>query len=99
MVMPGIIFGAIFGGITTVTEAAVIAVLYSAFVGMAVYKRIKVRDLPKIILASTDQHRHVHAPDRLRHGVLLGHDRGAGAADGGQRSWRVSPPRPGSSCS
>ena len=51
--MPGIIFGAIFGGITTVTEAAVIAVLYSAFVGMAIYQRITVKDLPKIILAST----------------------------------------------
>jgi C4-dicarboxylate transporter DctM subunit len=53
LVMPGIIFGAIFGGITTVTEAAVIAVLYSAFVGMVIYKRIGVRDLPRIILAST----------------------------------------------
>ncbi len=53
LIMPGIIFGAIFGGVTTVTEAAVIAVLYSAFVGMAIYKRIGVRDLPKIILAST----------------------------------------------
>ncbi|MFB3819632.1 MAG: TRAP transporter large permease [Candidatus Methylomirabilales bacterium] len=53
MVMPGIIFGAIFGGVTTVTEAAVIAVLYAGLVGMAVYKRIQVRDLPKIILAST----------------------------------------------
>ena len=53
MVMPGIIFGAIFGGITTVTEAAVIAVLYSAAVGMAIYKRIAVRDLPKILLSST----------------------------------------------
>ena len=53
LVMPGIIFGAIFGGITTVTEAAVIAVLYSAFVGMVVYRRIGVRDLPKIVLAST----------------------------------------------
>ncbi len=53
MVMPGIIFGAIFGGITTVTEAAVIAVLYSAFVGMVIYRRIRVQDLPKIILSST----------------------------------------------
>ena len=53
MVMPGIIFGAIFGGITTVTEAAVIAVLYSAFVGLAVYKRFRLRDLPHIVLAST----------------------------------------------
>jgi tripartite ATP-independent transporter DctM subunit len=53
MVMPGIIFGAIFGGVTTVTEAAVVAVLYSAFVGMVIYKRIAVKDLPRIILAST----------------------------------------------
>jgi C4-dicarboxylate transporter DctM subunit len=53
MIMPGIIFGAIFGGVTTVTEAAVIAVLYAGLVGMAVYKRIAIRDLPGIILAST----------------------------------------------
>jgi len=53
MVMPGIIFGAIFGGITTVTEAAVVAVLYSAFVGLVVYRRFSVRNLPEILLAST----------------------------------------------
>jgi len=33
MVMPLIIFGAIFGGVTTVTEAAVVAVLYAAALG------------------------------------------------------------------
>lgn len=53
MVMPLIIFGAIFGGITTVTEAAVVAVLYSAFVGLVVYRRFGLRDLPGIFLAST----------------------------------------------
>ena len=53
MVMPVIIFGAIFGGVTTVTEAAVVAVLYSAFVGLVVYRRFRVRDLPAILLAST----------------------------------------------
>jgi C4-dicarboxylate transporter DctM subunit len=53
MVMPGIIFGSIFGGITTVTEAAVVAVLYSAFVGLVIYKRFRWRDLSGIILAST----------------------------------------------
>lgn len=53
MVMPVIIFGAIFGGITTVTEAAVVAVLYAAFVGLAVYRRFRVRDLFGILLAST----------------------------------------------
>ena len=53
MIMPGIIFGSIFGGITTVTEAAVVAVLYSAFVGLFVYRKYTLADLPKIILAST----------------------------------------------
>jgi len=53
MVMPVIIFGAIFGGITTVTEAAVVAVLYAAFVGLVVYRRFRLRDLPEILLAST----------------------------------------------
>jgi tripartite ATP-independent transporter DctM subunit len=53
MVMPGIIFGCIFGGVTTVTEAAVIAVLYSAFVGIVVYRRFTVAKLPEILLAST----------------------------------------------
>ncbi|MCC6195884.1 MAG: TRAP transporter large permease [Burkholderiales bacterium] len=53
MVMPVIIFGAIFGGVTTVTEAAVVAVLYAAFVGLVVYRRFGVRDLPQIMVAST----------------------------------------------
>ena len=53
MVMPIIIFGAIFGGITTVTEAAVVAVLYSALVGLVVYRRFGLRDLPAILLASS----------------------------------------------
>jgi tripartite ATP-independent transporter DctM subunit len=53
MVMPLIIFGAIFGGITTVTEAAVVAVLYSAVVGLVVYRRFGLRDLPAILLASS----------------------------------------------
>ncbi len=53
MIMPVIIFGSIFGGITTVTEAAVIAVLYSAFVGLVVYRRFSLAKLPEILLAST----------------------------------------------
>jgi tripartite ATP-independent transporter DctM subunit len=53
MVMPLIIFGAIFGGITTVTEAAVVAVLYAAIVGLVVYRRFRLRDLRAILLASS----------------------------------------------
>ncbi len=53
MIMPGIIFGSIFGGITTVTEAAVVAVLYAAFVGIVVYRQISLAKIPSIILSST----------------------------------------------
>lgn len=53
MIMPGIIFGSIFGGITTVTEAAVVAVLYAAFVGIVIYRQISLAKLPSIILSST----------------------------------------------
>ncbi len=53
MIMPGIIFGSIFGGITTVTEAAVVAVIYAAFVGIVVYRQITLAKLPSIILSST----------------------------------------------
>ncbi len=53
MIMPGIIFGSIFLGIATVTEAAVVAVLYAAFVGVVVYREIPITKLPSIVLAST----------------------------------------------
>ncbi|MHB1006114.1 MAG: TRAP transporter large permease [Chloroflexota bacterium] len=53
MIMPGIIFGSIFLGITTVTEAAVVAVLYAAFVGLVVYRDITIKQLPQIVLTST----------------------------------------------
>jgi C4-dicarboxylate transporter DctM subunit len=50
--MPLIIVGGIYGGIFTPTESAVVAVLYALFLGMAVYKEIKVRDLPHIFVDS-----------------------------------------------
>jgi len=50
--MPAIIFGGILGGIMTPTEASVIAVLYAAIVGLFVYREIKWRDLPEIIVKS-----------------------------------------------
>ena len=48
--MPAIIFGGILGGITTPTEASVIAVLYAAIVGLFVYREIAWRDLPEILI-------------------------------------------------
>ncbi len=53
LMMPVIIFGSIFAGAATVTEAAVIAVLYALAVGLFVYREISVRDLPGLLLESS----------------------------------------------
>src|SRR5438094_824589 len=50
--MPVIIFGGILGGIMTPTEASVIAVLYAAVVGVFVYREIKWKNLPDIVISS-----------------------------------------------
>ncbi len=46
----GIILGGIVGGIFTATEAAIVAVVYSLFVGGFVYRELKWSHLPKILL-------------------------------------------------
>jgi tripartite ATP-independent transporter DctM subunit len=46
-----ILFG-ILGGIFTPTEASIAAVIYAVFVGKFVYKELKFKDLPKILLDS-----------------------------------------------
>lgn len=48
LMMPVIILGGIFGGIFTATEAAVVAVAYALVVGVVVYRKIPVSDLPRI---------------------------------------------------
>ncbi len=48
--MPVIILGGIKAGVVTPTEAAVIAAAYAMFVGMVIYRELKPRDLPKVIL-------------------------------------------------
>ena len=50
--LPAIIFGGILGGVMTPTEAASLAVLYAAIVGLFVYREIKWRDLPAIMARS-----------------------------------------------
>ena len=45
LMMPIIILGGIYGGIFTPTEAAAVAAVYGIFVGMFVYKKIKIKDL------------------------------------------------------
>ncbi len=50
--LPLIIFGGIFTGIVTVTEAALVAVIYALVVGLFVYKEIKWRELPEMFVGS-----------------------------------------------
>lgn len=50
--MPFLILGGIYGGIFTPTEAAAVAVFYSLFVGLFIYKDLKLKDLPKVFVRS-----------------------------------------------
>ena len=52
LLIPVIILGGIYGGIFTPTEAAAIAGVYGAIVGIFVYKEIKLKDLAYIIYRS-----------------------------------------------
>jgi len=45
LLTPVVILGSIFSGVTTVTEAAVLAVLYATFVGAVVYRNLTLKDL------------------------------------------------------
>lgn len=47
-----IVIGGILGGIFTATEAAAIAVLYSFILAIFVYREVKCKDLPEILLQS-----------------------------------------------
>lgn len=55
LLMPIIVLGGIYGGIFTPTEAAVIAVAYSLFIGVVVYRNIKFKDLVNIFRDSAVQ--------------------------------------------
>lgn len=50
LLIPVIILGGIYGGIFTPTEAAVVAVFYALFVGLVIYKELKIKYLPKILV-------------------------------------------------
>lgn len=50
LIAPFIIVGGIITGIVTPTEAAVIAVLYSFICGFFIFREIKLKDIPKILL-------------------------------------------------
>ena len=52
LILPVIIFGSIFSGAATVTESAVLAVLYALLVGVLVYRETPPRELPRLLLDS-----------------------------------------------
>ncbi len=52
VLMPVIILGGIYAGIFTPTEAAAVAVFYGLFVGLFVYREMKLSHLPKILVDS-----------------------------------------------
>ena len=50
LLAPVIILGGLYGGIFTPTEAAVVAVFYSLFLGVIVYRTLKFKDLYQILV-------------------------------------------------
>ena len=52
LMMPVIILGGIYKGIFTPTEAAAVAAVYGAFVGLFIYKELRWQDLPKTLLTA-----------------------------------------------
>ena len=47
-----IIFAGIMGGVFTATEASAVAVVYAALVGFLVYRKLRLRDLPRILMTA-----------------------------------------------
>jgi len=52
LLMPAIIMGGILGGIFTPTEAAVVAVVYAFIVSFFIYREIRWKDIPKVLIDS-----------------------------------------------
>jgi tripartite ATP-independent transporter DctM subunit len=49
-----IVIGGIIAGIFTATEASAVAVVYSLFLSMVVYREIRIRDLPEVLLKAVE---------------------------------------------
>lgn len=52
LIMPFIILGGIYSGVFTPTEAGAVAAVYGLFVGLFIYKDLKIKDLPKVVYDS-----------------------------------------------
>ncbi|MCM3714784.1 TRAP transporter large permease [Halalkalibacter oceani] len=55
LLMPVIILGGILGGIFTPTEAAGVAVVVAFIIGTFIYRKLKWRDLPTILISAANQ--------------------------------------------
>lgn len=55
LLIPVIILGGIYGGVFTPTESAVVAVFYGLFVGVFIYKELKLKQIKKILIDSSVQ--------------------------------------------
>ena len=66
-----IIIGGIYSGIFTATEAAAMAAIYSFFVAIFVYKDLKMKDVPKVLLDSANMSRDAALHHHQRGALLL----------------------------
>lgn len=54
LLAPVILFVAIYTGIVTTTEAAIVASLYALLIGLFAYRDLKVRDLPRVMIMTCE---------------------------------------------
>ena len=54
LLSPVILFAAIYTGVVTTTEAALIAAFYSLIIGVLAYKDLKIKNLPRVILSTCE---------------------------------------------
>ena len=82
LLLPVIIFGSIFTGAATVTESAVLAVVYALFVGVFFYRELPIRQTPQDDPGKHLAQRGEHVADRFRLGLYVALGAGPGAPDG-----------------
>lgn len=54
LLAPVILFAAIYTGVVTTTEAAIVAAFYSMIIGLVVYKDLKWKDIPRVMLDTVE---------------------------------------------
>ena len=54
LMAPVVLFGGLFSGIFTPTEAAAIAVVYALVLGLFVYREFRLKDLPKLVVDTVE---------------------------------------------